>query len=149
MFVWTFLLRITHTIISQSSADSSWITLYIYIYNQWASSSVSITTDYGLDGPGIESRWGEIFRHPDRLWDHPASCTMGSGSFPGVESGGDVTLTPHSLLVPRSKKQSRAISLPCHGLSWPNKSVKPTYIYIYIYIYHHWIGVIVVTCSFV
>ena len=32
MFIWTFLLRITHTIISQSSADSSWITLYIYIY---------------------------------------------------------------------------------------------------------------------
>jgi hypothetical protein len=30
MFVWTFLLRITHTIISQSSADSSWISLYIY-----------------------------------------------------------------------------------------------------------------------
>ena len=29
MFVWTFLLRITHTIISQSSADSSWIALYI------------------------------------------------------------------------------------------------------------------------
>ena len=29
MFVWTFLLRITHTIISQSSADSSWITLYL------------------------------------------------------------------------------------------------------------------------
>jgi len=27
-----FLLRITHTIISQSSADSAWITLYIYIY---------------------------------------------------------------------------------------------------------------------
>ena len=35
MFVWTFLLRITHTIISQSNADSSWITLYIptYIYS--------------------------------------------------------------------------------------------------------------------
>jgi hypothetical protein len=30
MFVWTFLLRITHTIISQSSADSSWITLYVH-----------------------------------------------------------------------------------------------------------------------
>ena len=29
MFVWTFLFRITHTIISQSNADSSWITLYI------------------------------------------------------------------------------------------------------------------------
>ena len=25
-------------------------------------SSVGIATDYGLGGPGIESRWGEIFR---------------------------------------------------------------------------------------
>ena len=25
-------------------------------------SSVGIATDYGLDGPGIESRWGENFR---------------------------------------------------------------------------------------
>ena len=33
MFVWTFLLRITHTIISQSNADSFWITLYIEDYN--------------------------------------------------------------------------------------------------------------------
>ena len=24
-------------------------------------SVVGIVTDYGLDGPGIESRWGEIF----------------------------------------------------------------------------------------
>ena len=31
LFVWTFLLRITHTIISQSNADSSWITLYFGI----------------------------------------------------------------------------------------------------------------------
>jgi hypothetical protein len=28
MFIWTFLLRITHTIIFQSIADSFWITLY-------------------------------------------------------------------------------------------------------------------------
>jgi len=27
---------------------------------------------------------------------HPASCTMGTGSFPGVKSGRGVTLTPHS-----------------------------------------------------
>ena len=34
-------------------------------------SSVGIATRYGLDGPGIESRWwGEIFRtRPDRPWD--------------------------------------------------------------------------------
>ena len=31
---------------------------------------------------------------------HPASCTMGTGSFPGVKSGRGVTLTPHPLLVP-------------------------------------------------
>jgi hypothetical protein len=42
---------------------------------------------------------------------HPASCTMGTVSFPGVESGRGVTLTPHPLLVLRSTKQSRAIPL--------------------------------------
>jgi hypothetical protein len=36
---------------------------------------------------------------------------MGTGSFPGVESGRVVTLTPHLLLVPRSNKQSRVIPL--------------------------------------
>jgi hypothetical protein len=44
------------------------------------------------------------------LGAYPDSCTMGTGSYPGVESGRSVTLTPH-LLVPRSKKQSRAIPL--------------------------------------
>ena len=34
---------------------------------------------------------------------HPASCTMGTGSFPGVSCGRGVTLTPHPLLVQRSK----------------------------------------------
>jgi hypothetical protein len=41
---------------------------------------------------------------------HPVSCAMCTGSFLGVESGLGVTLTPHPLLVPRSKK-SRAIPL--------------------------------------
>ena len=36
-------------------------------------SSVGIATGYGLDGPGIESRWGEIFRTcPDRPWGPPS-----------------------------------------------------------------------------
>jgi hypothetical protein len=34
---------------------------------------------------------------------HPASCTMGTGSFQGVESGRGVTLTTHLLLVSRCK----------------------------------------------
>jgi hypothetical protein len=29
-------------------------------------SSVGIATHYGLDGPGIESRWGRDFQHPSR-----------------------------------------------------------------------------------
>ena len=34
---------------------------------------------------------------------HPGSCKMGTGSSPGVRCGRGVTLTPHPLLVPRSK----------------------------------------------
>jgi hypothetical protein len=34
----------------------------------------------------------------------PASCTMGTGPFPGVESGRGVTMIPHPLLVTSSKK---------------------------------------------
>jgi len=36
---------------------------------------------------------------------HPASCTMGTGSFPEVKSGRGVTLTPHPLLVPLVMKE--------------------------------------------
>jgi hypothetical protein len=42
---------------------------------------------------------------------HQASCTMGTGSFSGIGSGQGVMLTPHPLLVPWSKKRSRAIPL--------------------------------------
>ena len=64
-------------------------------------SVVGIATGYGLDGPGIESRWGATFSAPVQtgLWAHPASCTMGTGSFPGVKIGRGVELTPRPLLV--------------------------------------------------
>jgi hypothetical protein len=76
-----------------------------YLYRCGPGSSVGIATGYGLDGPGIESWWGRDFPQPVQTGPgvHPASCTMGTGSFPGVESGRGVTLTPHPLLVPRSK----------------------------------------------
>ena len=55
---------------------------------------------------------GAIFSAPVQLGPgaHPASCTMGTGSFPGVKCGHGVMLTPHPLLVPWSRK-SRAIPL--------------------------------------
>jgi len=75
-------------------------------------SSVGIVTGYGLDGTGIESQWGARFSAPVQTGPvaHPASCAMGTGSFPGVKSGRGVMLTPHPLLVPWSWK-SRAIPL--------------------------------------
>ena len=46
-------------------------------------SSVGIATDYGLDGPEIESRWGEIFSRPDRPWGPPSLLYKGYRIFPG------------------------------------------------------------------
>jgi hypothetical protein len=37
------------------------------IYERWTGdSSVGTATRYGLDGPGIESRWGRDYPHPPR-----------------------------------------------------------------------------------
>jgi len=75
-------------------------------------SSVGIATDYGLNGPGSNPGGDEIFRLArPALGAHPASCKMGTGSFPGVKVGWGVTLTTHPHLVPRPWK-SRAIPLP-------------------------------------
>ena len=63
-------------------------------------SSVGIATDYGLDSPGIESRWERDF---SAVQTGPGAHT--AESFSEVESGRDVTLTPHALLVPRSKNR--------------------------------------------
>jgi len=67
----------------------------------------SIATSYGLDGLGIESRWGARFSAPVHTGPgaHTVSCTMGTGSFPGVKSGRDVKLTPHHLLLPLVMKE--------------------------------------------
>ena len=50
-------------------------------------SSVCIATRYGLDGPGIESRWGAKYPAPVQAGPetHPASYTMGTESLPGLK----------------------------------------------------------------
>ena len=46
--------------------------------------SVSIATDYGLDGPGIELRWGARFSgRPDRSWGPTNPLYNGYRVFPG------------------------------------------------------------------
>ena len=76
-----------------------------YKYYSGPGSVVGTATAYELNGPGIESRWEARFSAPVPTGPetYPASCTMGTGSFPGVSCGRGVTLTPHPLLVPRSK----------------------------------------------
>jgi hypothetical protein len=53
-------------------------------------SSVGIATYYGLDGPGIESRFVARFSVPVQNGSgaHPAFYTMGTGTYPGVKLPG-------------------------------------------------------------
>ena len=75
-------------------------------------SVVSIATDYGLDGPGIESWWGgEIFRAcPARPWGLPSLLYNGYRVFPGGKKQPGRDADPSPPLVPWSWK-SRAIPL--------------------------------------
>jgi len=75
-------------------------------------SLVSIATELQAGWSRIESWWGQYFL-PVQTGPgvHPASCTMGTGSFPGVKCSHGVLLTTYPLLVLRSWK-SRAISVP-------------------------------------
>jgi len=68
---------------------------------------VGIATGYGLDGPGIEFRWGggggrrfsaSAQTGPEA---HTVSCTMGTGSFPGGKErpGRDADPSPPSSAV--------------------------------------------------
>ena len=60
-------------------------------------SSVIIATRYGLEGPGIEIRWGEIFRtYPDRRRGPPSLLYNGYRVFPGGKGDRGVILTTHA-----------------------------------------------------
>ena len=76
--------------------------MYYYQQSPTHISSVVIATGYGLDGPGIESRWGEIFRTcPDRPWGPPSLLYNGYRVFPGDKDrpGRDANPSPPSSAV--------------------------------------------------
>jgi hypothetical protein len=78
-------------------------------YAMGRNSSVSRATSYGLDGPGIESRWGRDFSHTSRPALGPTQPPV--QWVPGLsrgQSGRGVVVTTHPHLTPRSR-MSRAI----------------------------------------
>ena len=65
-------------------------------------SAVGIATGYGLDGPAIESLWGEIFGTcPDRTWGPPSLPYNGYRVFRGGKErpGRDAYPSPPSSAV--------------------------------------------------
>ena len=83
-------------------------------------SSVGIATRYGLDGPEIESPVGAKFSAPVQTGPgaHPASYTMGTGSFPGVRRPACGADHPPHL---RAEVEGRVelYLYPPSGPSWP------------------------------
>jgi hypothetical protein len=69
-------------------------------------SSVGIATRYGLDGPGIGSRWGRDFPHLSRKALGPNQPPIQwIPDFSRGWSGRGVELTTHPHLAPRLKKE--------------------------------------------
>jgi len=88
-------------------------TFWFYVKVNGRDSSVSTATRYGLEGEGIECRWGRDNPHPSRpaLGAHPASSTMVIECFPGLRRPGlDVDNPPP--LSPRLKTEKSYIYSP-------------------------------------
>jgi hypothetical protein len=80
----------------------NWFYSFYVVLHVGRDSSVDIVTGYGMVGPGIEFRLGARFFAPVQTGPeaHPASCTIGTGSFPALmRPGRDADLSPSSSAV--------------------------------------------------
>ena len=91
---------------------------YTIVYGQSSvygpGSVVGIVTGYRLGWSGDRIPVGARFSAPIKTGPgaHPASCTMGTRSSPGVKSGQGMTLSPSSAVV---KKEQSYTSTPPMG----------------------------------
>jgi hypothetical protein len=81
-------------------------------------SSVSIVTDYGLDGPGLNPGGDEIFRAPPvQPWGQPSPLYNGYRvPFSGINAAGAGRKAHTTHLAPRLKKEQSYTSTPPLGL---------------------------------
>ena len=75
--------------------------------NQWAGQRSRFSDWLRAGRSGDRIPMGARFSAPVQTGPgaHPSSCTVGAGSFPGVNSSRGVKLTPHTLLVPWSRER--------------------------------------------
>ena len=83
-------------------------------------SSVGIAIRYVLDGRGMKSWWGARYSAPLQTSPgaHPAFCTIGTGSFPGLKlpGRGVDNLPPYSTEI---KERVQLYIYSISGPSWP------------------------------
>ena len=91
--------------------------LYLYKYS-WKEcfvvgrdSSVGIATRYGLDGPGIESRWGRDFPHPSRPALVPTQPQYNEYRFFPADKAAGAWCWPPTPIKRRGWRKSRTIPL--------------------------------------
>jgi len=83
-------------------------------------SSVGIATRYGLEGPGVESRWGREFPVQTDPVAHPTSYRMGTGSLPWVKLPRHGVDHPHT----SSADVKERVELYLYSTCGPSWSVK-------------------------
>jgi hypothetical protein len=117
-------------LMTEGNRDGRWQILNT-VFMSGRDSTVSIATLYGLDGPGIESRWGNIFR--TRLDRHLGSTQPPTQWVPGLsrgQSGRGVTLFTKPHLAPRLKKEYSYSSSPPLSV----RGVLQVEFYLYLYL---------------
>jgi hypothetical protein len=102
---------------------------------------VGIATGYGLDGPGIECRGGEIFRTcPDRPWGPPSLLYNGYRVYPAgkerPERDADPSL-PSSVVVIKEKSYNSTPPMGRTACTEPQCLYKGA---LYLYLYYAFSG---------